>query len=151
MHKAVCSECGQKCEVPFKPFGDKPVYCNDCFGGNPDSPGRGGRENRRESRGRSNYEEKRMYETVCEKCGNTCEVPFRPTGGKPVYCSDCFQKGDNGGGKKNAQMDEKFEILNIKLDRIMKMLASFTTEKESAKKTATKKAPAAKKKTVRKK
>ncbi|MDD5634823.1 MAG: DNA-directed RNA polymerase [Candidatus Omnitrophica bacterium] len=31
MHKAVCSECGKECEVPFKPSGDKPVYCKDCF------------------------------------------------------------------------------------------------------------------------
>lgn len=31
MHKAVCSECGKECEVPFKPSGDRPVYCKDCF------------------------------------------------------------------------------------------------------------------------
>jgi CxxC-x17-CxxC domain-containing protein len=32
MHSAVCSECGKTCEVPFRPNGDKPVFCNDCFG-----------------------------------------------------------------------------------------------------------------------
>ncbi len=32
MHSAICSECGKKCEVPFRPTGDKPVYCSDCFG-----------------------------------------------------------------------------------------------------------------------
>jgi CxxC-x17-CxxC domain-containing protein len=31
MHKAVCDECHKSCEVPFRPSGDKPVYCNDCF------------------------------------------------------------------------------------------------------------------------
>lgn len=31
MHKAVCADCGNECEVPFKPSGDKPVYCRDCF------------------------------------------------------------------------------------------------------------------------
>ena len=31
MHKATCSECGKECEVPFKPSGDRPVYCRDCF------------------------------------------------------------------------------------------------------------------------
>jgi CxxC-x17-CxxC domain-containing protein len=31
MHKAVCSECGKECEVPFKPTEGKPVYCRDCF------------------------------------------------------------------------------------------------------------------------
>ena len=31
MHKAVCSDCGQECEVPFKPTEGRPVYCRDCF------------------------------------------------------------------------------------------------------------------------
>ena len=31
MHKAVCAECGQECEVPFKPTEGKPVYCKECF------------------------------------------------------------------------------------------------------------------------
>lgn len=31
MHQAVCSECGNACEVPFRPTGEKPVYCNNCF------------------------------------------------------------------------------------------------------------------------
>ncbi|MDH5461313.1 MAG: DNA-directed RNA polymerase, partial [Candidatus Bathyarchaeota archaeon] len=24
MHKAVCADCGQECEVPFKPDGSRP-------------------------------------------------------------------------------------------------------------------------------
>lgn len=36
MHKAVCDECNKSCEVPFRPSGDKPVYCNDCFSGKRD-------------------------------------------------------------------------------------------------------------------
>jgi CxxC-x17-CxxC domain-containing protein len=31
MHKAVCSECGKECEVPFKPTEGRPVFCKDCF------------------------------------------------------------------------------------------------------------------------
>lgn len=31
MHKATCAECGKECEVPFKPSGDRPVYCQDCY------------------------------------------------------------------------------------------------------------------------
>ena len=31
MHKATCAECGKECEVPFKPSGDRPVYCKDCY------------------------------------------------------------------------------------------------------------------------
>ncbi|MEM2138841.1 MAG: CxxC-x17-CxxC domain-containing protein [Candidatus Woesearchaeota archaeon] len=31
MHKAVCADCGQECEVPFKPIEGKPVYCRNCY------------------------------------------------------------------------------------------------------------------------
>lgn len=31
MHKATCAECGQECEVPFKPIEGKPVYCRECY------------------------------------------------------------------------------------------------------------------------
>ena len=31
MHPAVCAECGQDTTVPFRPRGDRPVYCSDCF------------------------------------------------------------------------------------------------------------------------
>ena len=31
MHKATCSECGEECEVPFKPTEGKPVRCSECF------------------------------------------------------------------------------------------------------------------------
>lgn len=32
MHDATCSECGKHCQVPFRPTGEKPVYCKECFG-----------------------------------------------------------------------------------------------------------------------
>jgi len=31
MYKVTCSECGKETEVPFKPDGERPVYCRDCF------------------------------------------------------------------------------------------------------------------------
>ena len=37
MHKATCADCKQECEVPFKPSGDRPVYCKACFGKRKDS------------------------------------------------------------------------------------------------------------------
>ncbi len=30
-HKAICSDCKQDCEVPFKPTEGKPVYCKECY------------------------------------------------------------------------------------------------------------------------
>ena len=31
MHSVVCAECGKDTTVPFRPRGDRPVYCSDCF------------------------------------------------------------------------------------------------------------------------
>ena len=31
MHKATCAKCKKECEVPFKPSGDRPVYCKECY------------------------------------------------------------------------------------------------------------------------
>lgn len=31
MYDAVCAECGNETQVPFKPRLEKPVYCSDCF------------------------------------------------------------------------------------------------------------------------
>jgi CxxC-x17-CxxC domain-containing protein len=30
-YKAVCSECGSECDVPFQPKADKPVFCQKCW------------------------------------------------------------------------------------------------------------------------
>jgi ATP-dependent RNA helicase DeaD len=30
-HKAVCTDCGNECEVPFKPDPNRPVYCRECW------------------------------------------------------------------------------------------------------------------------
>ncbi|NHK30809.1 MAG: DNA-directed RNA polymerase [Asgard group archaeon] len=31
MYKVTCSDCGVETEVPFKPDGERPVYCRDCY------------------------------------------------------------------------------------------------------------------------
>lgn len=31
MSSAICAECGKSTQVPFKPSGDRPVYCGDCY------------------------------------------------------------------------------------------------------------------------
>ena len=31
LYQAVCSDCRKGCEVPFKPTGERPVYCKECF------------------------------------------------------------------------------------------------------------------------
>ncbi|MBS3137231.1 hypothetical protein J4232_02250 [Candidatus Woesearchaeota archaeon] len=81
---------------------------------------------------RPNFEsrsnEKRMFRVTCDKCGIKCEVPFNPTEGKPVYCSNCFRKNDsNNSDRKQPQSSERdysqqLEEINDKLDRILQAL-----------------------------
>ncbi|MBI4453987.1 DNA-directed RNA polymerase [Candidatus Woesearchaeota archaeon] len=33
-----------------------------------------------------------MHKATCSECGNECEVPFKPTEGKPVFCKECYMK-----------------------------------------------------------
>lgn len=40
-----------------------------------------------------------MFSATCAECKKVCEIPFKPSGSRPVYCSDCFRnKGENRGG-----------------------------------------------------
>lgn len=90
-----------------------------------------------------------MHQAVCDQCGKPCEVPFRPSGDKPVYCNVCFEgkregRSDRGGGrfpqksfdsykapvKTDDEGKRQFEILNVKLDRIIKTLEEKNEEKK---------------------
>ena len=116
MHKAICSECGTKCELPFKPTGEKPVFCSNCFGSKANFNRSSGRDYVQ-----SHFQDKRMHSAICTGCGAKCEVPFRPTGGKPIYCKNCFRKGDNTAGKILNSLKSSFKELNAKLDVILKL------------------------------
>lgn len=35
---------------------------------------------------------RRVYSAICAACGVETTVPFEPTEGRPVYCSDCYAK-----------------------------------------------------------
>jgi CxxC-x17-CxxC domain-containing protein len=174
-YSAVCDECGNPCELPFKPSPDKPVYCNDCFKKKQrESSSRfGGRQSDRSNfrnNNRSDFRDRdrdrRMYPAICDSCGKRCEVPFRPTSGKPIYCDDCFRK--NGGNKQRFdgreehkgkdQFKEQIGALNAKLDKIIRILEvaggpkTFKEEKNNKTKKKTKKKiiPKKQKRTIKK-
>ncbi len=44
------------------------------------------------SRQGSDRGSREMHKSVCADCGKECEVPFRPTRDRPVYCQECFVK-----------------------------------------------------------
>ena len=40
-----------------------------------------------------------MFKATCADCQKECEVPFKPSGDRPVYCKECFAKRKGGGGR----------------------------------------------------
>ena len=145
MHHAVCDNCGKDCEVPFKPTGDKPVLCSDCFSKSRGDDRGGNRRDSRDSR-RGGFGDKTMYIATCDNCGNKCEVPFRPTPGKPVLCDNCFSKnkGSAGRGGGGADMTKQFEMLGAKLDKILEALGASEKKVIPVAKAEKKAAPVAK-------
>ena len=157
MHRAVCSKCGKDCEVPFKPTGNKPIFCSECFrneGNNDSRRPSDGRDSRRSSGGRDSrrpsFGDKRMYEATCAECGVKCEVPFKPRGDKPVLCSDCFSKENSN--RSSYQSKKELEIIETKLDKILELLSPAVSKKTKVKKETVKKEKVvkAKKGTVKK-
>lgn len=79
-----------------------------------------------------------LYHAVCDKCGRDCDIPFKPTGNKPVYCRSCFKAGasESNNFDRRVESRERFEPrastqnvtpediekINRKLDKIMKAL-----------------------------
>ena len=50
------------------------------------------RGDRREGGFKRNFGPREMHKAVCSECGKECEVPFKPTEGRPVFCKECFAK-----------------------------------------------------------
>lgn len=85
-------------------FGGRPQ-----FGGNrPKGGGHGGAKFGGHSHKERSSE---LFPTTCSECGKSCEVPFRPSSDKPVYCSNCFGKrsddnrNERGGQGRNERTD----------------------------------------------
>lgn len=100
MHKAVCDECHKDCEVPFRPSGDKPIYCSDCFSGK-----KGNDAPRREFNDRG---------------------PKRDFGSKPSF-------GRNDSNSGNDDVKKQLSEMNGKLDRLIKAIEGMNPQKEIAK------------------
>ncbi len=109
MHKAVCSECGKNCEVPFRPTGDKPVYCSDCFSSKREDGGE--RAPRRDFESR---EPRREYSS--DRPSSTSSFS-KPTSA-PAFAQDDTKK----------QLRE----IGMKLDRLITVMERLSQAKESA-------------------
>lgn len=59
------------------------------------------------NRGDRNSKPHTMHSAICSSCGKACEVPFQPTGDKPVYCRDCFAGRAAMGGDRSGRPDNR--------------------------------------------
>jgi CxxC-x17-CxxC domain-containing protein len=100
MFRATCAECHKSCEVPFRPNGEKPVYCSDCFGGQRDG-GRNDSAPRFEKR-----RDERSFEPRREQ--------------------QSFGKSDNG----NEEVKRQISDLNRKVDSILELLKQQSAPKK---------------------
>ncbi len=98
-------------------------------GSRSDSPRRniGGERSSSRDSGRGYGRDKPRLQTtnvICSKCGKDCDVPFKPTSNKPVYCRECFaQKGDGRSKSSSSSIPRReFDVINEKLNKIMKAL-----------------------------
>jgi CxxC-x17-CxxC domain-containing protein len=92
-----CADCGidfvfSASEQQFfaqKGFTSAPKRCASCRAQRRASLGGAGYGNG----GGSSYARapREMFDATCARCGNETQVPFKPTGARPVYCSDCFR------------------------------------------------------------
>jgi CxxC-x17-CxxC domain-containing protein len=79
---------------------------------------------------------KPMHDATCAGCGKDCQVPFRPNGSKPVFCSYCFKKEGNAEPKRfdrgarperpsfggASNIGSQLKEINGKLDAIIRSL-----------------------------
>jgi CxxC-x17-CxxC domain-containing protein len=57
-----------------------------------------------------------LFDAVCSKCGNKCQVPFRPTGQKPVYCNACFGEQLEGSRERFSKRDNYSRSFEPRMD-----------------------------------
>ena len=86
-----CSDCGTTFtfsaeEQEFfatKGYTNEPKRCPSC---------REARKAERYGSSSSYRPQRQMFPAICAQCGKETEVPFEPREGRPVYCSDCYNK-----------------------------------------------------------
>ncbi len=101
-----CVDCGEEFlftagEQAFyreRGLTNAPTRCKRCRdarkASRPDGGGGGGGGHRGGGMGGN----KPMFDAVCSQCGRDTQVPFQPSGGRPVLCRDCFNAAKSGGG-----------------------------------------------------
>jgi CxxC-x17-CxxC domain-containing protein len=93
---------------------------------------------------------RQMYAVVCFECGKDTEIPFKPSGDRPVYCQECFAKRKGIAPKVSAPKPQAFSIAPASTPAPTAETPSASKKKVTSKKTVAKKKVVAKKQPKRK-
>jgi len=64
----------------------------------------------------NDHQERTYTRVVCADCSKECEIPFKPSGGRSIYCKECFSKRKKG-NLFNASRDNRPEERNFPRER----------------------------------
>jgi len=114
-----------------------------------DRGSRGGFEKRSFTGGRRGDNNSQMHKATCGECGKGCEVPFRPTGEKPVFCRDCFASkrdatskysrdeprnvSSSHQGSDNSDIKDLLESINTKLSVLSASIDKLSKSQDNKK------------------
>ena len=70
----------------------EPKRCPSCRAARKAGRAGSGHAASRPSEGRRERPARQMFAIVCDDCGQTAQVPFKPSGDRPVYCRDCYER-----------------------------------------------------------
>lgn len=93
MHTATCAQCKNECQVPFRPNGTKPIFCNNCF--------------QRDERPRFDGPQERRFDAPQER-------RFE----KPQY-----EKSAPAAAPNLNEIKIQLDVIHNKLERILKMVS----------------------------
>lgn len=87
-----------------------------------------------------------MHKAICADCRKPCEVPFKPSEGRPVYCQVCFSRRKTGSAFKVNFASKPKAAASLQTVPISRLHAIEKTKSATNKKTAVKKKTVSKKK-----
>ena len=145
MHTVTCGDCGDKCQIPFEPKFNRPVYCSECFQKHKpqESEDRYSRDDRSS---RSNQDDFRTSKSKSEKFLKKTES-FYSNGSEKFYsslkeklfeilggktCSSCGFKDERALGFNHINDEDAFD--SIRRGGFASSWGKYISEPELAKK-----------------
>ena len=114
-------------------FHDRKTFARPSFGGDrPDF-----KKKPWDSRGGKSFtnDDREMFSATCSGCGKSCQVPFMPSSGKPVFCDECFSKERNNAPMRNNSSSSSYNdrapravALSVNTEALTRQMEAISTK-----------------------